>query len=68
MDAERWLELSPLLDAMLEMDPVTRARHLEQMRADRPDLGDELARLLTLEEERTDFLSEPLVAPLPGPP
>ena len=67
MDAEHWLELSPLLDALLEMDPVTRARHLEQLRGDRPELGKELAALLALEDERSDFLSEPLVAPLPGP-
>ena len=67
MDAERWLELSPLLDALLEMDAATRDRHLQQIAADRPRLGEELARLLALQEERTDFLSEPLVAPLPGP-
>jgi serine/threonine-protein kinase len=67
MDAERWLELSPMLDALLEMDADTRARHLAQLRNEQPELGEELARLLALEDERTDFLSEPLVAPLPGP-
>ncbi|WP_140909694.1 serine/threonine-protein kinase [Cognatiluteimonas lumbrici] len=67
MDPERWLELSPLLDALLEMDPATRARHLEQLRTEQPALGEELARLLALEGTRDDFLSEPLIAPLPGP-
>src|SRR5690606_23144122 len=67
MDPERWQELSPLLDALLEMDPATRARHLEQLRTEQPELGGELARLLSLEGTRDDFLSEPLIAPLPGP-
>ena len=32
MDMERWRKLSPLLDAMLELDPVTRARSMATMR------------------------------------
>jgi serine/threonine-protein kinase len=67
MDADRWRRLSPLLDALLELDPATRERSLALMRGDDPALGDELAALLALDGEHDDFLAEPLVAPLPGP-
>lgn len=67
MDAERWRRLSPLLDAMLELDPATRERSLAALRAEDPSLGDELAALIALEGEHEGFLDEPLVAPLPGP-
>ncbi|MDG6348899.1 serine/threonine-protein kinase, partial [Luteimonas sp. 8-5] len=67
MDMERWRKLSPLLDAMLELDPATRARSMALLREEDPELGRELAALMALEEEHSDFLAEPLVAPLPGP-
>ena len=67
MDPERWKRLSPLLDAMLELDAETRARNLASLREEDPTLGRELGDLLSLEDEREDFLAEPLVAPLPGP-
>ena len=67
MDADRWQRLSPLLDALLELDPETRARSLESLREEDPKLADDLAGLLALEANDDDFLSEPLVAPLPGP-
>ena len=67
MDAERWQRLSPLLDALLELDAETRARSLALMREEDPQTADDLEALLQLEGERADFLSEPLVAPLPGP-
>ncbi|GAB3312090.1 serine/threonine-protein kinase [Luteimonas notoginsengisoli] len=66
MDAERWQRLSPLLDALLELDPETRERSLASLRAEDPQLADDLAGLLALEAEGDDFLSEPLIAPLPG--
>ncbi len=66
MDAERWQRLSPLLDALLEVDAPTRARSLESLRAEDPQLADDLAGLLALEEQGDDFLSEPLIPPLPG--
>ena len=66
MDAERWQRLSPLLDALLELDAETRARSLASLRDEDPQLADDLAGLLALEEEGDDFLSEPLIAPLPG--
>lgn len=67
MDAERWRKLSPLLDALLELDPATRERSLAMMRQDDPALGRDLAELLELEDANADFLAEPLVAPPPGP-
>jgi serine/threonine-protein kinase len=66
MDAERWQRLSPLLDAMFELDAATRARSLQLLREEDPQLGADLAELMALEDERDDFLSQPLVAPLPG--
>ncbi len=66
MDAERWQRLSPLLDALLELDPETRERSLASLREEDPQLAEDLAGLLALEEEGDDFLSQPLVAPLPG--
>jgi serine/threonine-protein kinase len=67
MDIERWQRLSPLLDALFELDPDARARSLALMRDEDPQTAAELEELLRLELEREDFLSEPLVAPLPGP-
>jgi serine/threonine-protein kinase len=67
MDADRWRKLSPLLDALLELDPATRERSLAMMREDDPQLGRDLAGLLALEDAHADFLAEPLVAPPPGP-
>jgi len=66
MDAERWQRLSPLLDAMFEMDHDTRLRSLALLREDDPQLAADLESLMALEAERDDFLSQPLVAPLPG--
>src|SRR3546814_185674 len=65
-DAERWQRLSPLLDALLELDPPTRERSLASLREEDPQLAEDLAGLLALEEEGDDFLSQPLIAPLPG--
>lgn len=67
MDPERWQRLSPLLDALFELDEDERTRSLELMREEDPQTADDLAELLRLETDREDFLAEPLVAPLPGP-
>ena len=67
MDPARWKRLSPLLDALLELDEATRARNLASLREEDPELGKELTELLALQDTREDFLEEPLVAPLPGP-
>ena len=66
MDAERWQRLSPLLDAMFELDPDARTRSLELLREEDPRLAEDLESLMALEREREDFLAQPLVAPLPG--
>src|SRR6476659_5857404 len=66
MDADRWQRLSPLLDAMFELDPETRARSLELLREEDAELAADLESLMDLSEEREDFLAQPLVAPLPG--
>ncbi|MUV13235.1 serine/threonine-protein kinase [Noviluteimonas gilva] len=67
MDPERWQRLSPLLDALFELDDDERERSLRLMREEDPQTADDLEELLKLETDREDFLSEPLVAPLPGP-
>lgn len=66
MDAERWLRLSPLLDALLELEPSARQSSLASLREDDPGLAAELEQLLALEQGQEDFLDTPLVAPLPG--
>src|SRR5690606_22144908 len=66
MDAERWHRISPLLDALLELDPQVRLASLASMRGEDPALSDELVALLALEQDHDGFLDTPLVAPLPG--
>src|SRR5207342_750480 len=66
VDAERWQRLSPLLDALFEMDETARQGRLASLRLEDPALAADLASLLTLADEHDDFLSQPLVAPLPG--
>lgn len=65
MDAERWQRLSPLLDALLELDAPARQRSLASLRDDDPRLADDLEGLLALEEGQEDFLAEPVVSQLP---
>ena len=43
---ERWRELSPLLDELLDLDAPARQTRLDALRAGSPDLADELAALL----------------------
>ena len=42
MDAERWLRLSPLLDALLELPEDMRSEHLAALRREDGALADEL--------------------------
>ncbi|NOT87671.1 MAG: serine/threonine protein kinase [Lysobacter sp.] len=65
MDAERWQRLSPLLDALLELDGEARAARLDALREEDPALAAEIETLLALEDDNEDFLSEPLVTPPP---
>ncbi len=67
MDADRWQRLSPLLDALLELGADARAQHLSALRGEDPALAADLDGLLALEDEGDDFLSEPLIPPIPGP-
>lgn len=71
MDPERWNRLSTLLDELLELDPPVRARRLAEIVGVDAGLGDELQRMMALEDERPDFLSQSVVdaavfAPQPG--
>lgn len=66
MDPERWQRISPLLDALFELEPDARAHRLEKLREEDPALAEELQTLITLEEGHEDFLSEPLIAPMAG--
>jgi len=66
MDVERWQRLSPLLDAIFELDPTERAQRIEALRAEDGPLADELAALIALDESREDFLSEPVMPPTVG--
>ena len=66
MDAERWQRLSPLLDALFELDADERAQRLQLLREGDGALADELEALIALEEDHEDFLSEPVIAPMAG--
>ena len=65
MDAERWQRLSPLLDALIELEPDARKARLDALREEDAALAAEVEALLALEEDNEDFLAEPLVTPPP---
>src|SRR5690606_3998680 len=66
MDPQRWLRLSPLLDALLDAAPEERASRLRALRAEDPAAADEVEALLALDADRPDFLAEPVVSGMPG--
>ena len=71
MDPERWSRLSTLLDELLELDQPVRARRLAEILLAEDELGDELQRMMALEDERPDFLAQSVVdaavfSPQPG--
>lgn len=66
MDLERWQRLSPLLDALFELEPAERERHLAELRETDPQLAAELEELIALEQGSEDFLSEPVVSLAPS--
>ena len=66
MDTARWQRLSPLLDALFELDPPARERRLAELRDEDAGLAAELEALVALEEGSEDFLSKPAVSPLAG--
>ncbi|MBW3550649.1 MAG: hypothetical protein KY442_07445 [Proteobacteria bacterium] len=59
MDAERWSRLSPLLDALFELEPRARERRLNELRAEDKALAADLEALMALEQEQDDFLAKP---------
>jgi serine/threonine-protein kinase len=61
MDVERWKQLSPLLDVLLELAPDARAHRLDTLRAEDPELAGELDRLLELEDDSDGFMEAPLI-------
>ena len=67
MDAERWQRLSPLLDALIDLEGEAREARLAALRDEDPALAAEIETLLALEDDNADFLSEPLVTPPPMP-
>jgi serine/threonine-protein kinase len=62
MEGERWKTLSPLLDDLLELASRERAQRLAMIQATDPGLAADLSRLMALEEERPDFMSQPVIA------
>lgn len=71
MDPERWNRLSTLLDELLELDEPVRGRRLAEILRTEAELGDELQRMMALEDERPDFLAQSVVdaavfSPQPG--
>ncbi len=61
MEGNRWSAISPLLDELLELSGADRERRLEEIEAADPGLARELKKLMALEEERPDFMSQPVV-------
>ena len=61
MIGDRWSALSPLLDELLELDGDARGERLRQIEGRDPSLAAELRKLMSLEDERPDFLAQPVV-------
>ena len=61
-----WAQLSPLLDELLDLPEPERQARVAEVRAQNPQLGDELAALLTASQsdQVKDFLSKPLLNPV----
>jgi len=63
MDSQRWLHLSRLFDAMLDLPAAQRERHIEEYCAGDAALADELRRMLAADEQAAshEFLDAPIV-------
>jgi serine/threonine-protein kinase len=71
VDPDRWNRLSNLIDELLELEGPVRAKRLAEILLAEAELGDELQRMLALEDERPDFLAQSVVdaavfSPQPG--
>ncbi|MGY6518664.1 MAG: protein kinase domain-containing protein [Lysobacteraceae bacterium] len=64
MTPEEWLQLSPMLDELVELDPQDAERRLVEIAREHPDQAEELRRLLALEQATPDFLARPVVEAL----
>jgi serine/threonine-protein kinase len=62
MEGDRWKALSPLLDDLLELNGRERQQRLAMIQATDPGLAADLSKLMELEEERPDFMSQPVVS------
>jgi eukaryotic-like serine/threonine-protein kinase len=58
-----WAQLSPLLDELLDLPELQRQARVAEVRAESPQLGDELAALLTASQSAQvkGFLAKPLL-------
>jgi len=63
MDSQRWLHLSRLFDAVLDLPAAQRERYIEERCAGDAALADELRRMLTADEQAAsrEFLDAPIV-------
>lgn len=60
METVQWNRLAPILDELLEMEPVARELRLGRLDLESPEVAAEIRRLLALEIARPDFLSTPV--------
>jgi serine/threonine-protein kinase len=58
---ERWSRISPLLDELLDLTGSARDQRLACIAIEDPELAEDIARLMALESERAEFLSQPIV-------
>jgi tetratricopeptide (TPR) repeat protein len=68
MDRDRWRELEPLLDRVLDLSDAERDTWLSDLRQSSPGLADEIASLLSgeIDADRRGFLRAPLDITLEG--
>lgn len=68
IDRERWRDLEPLLDCVLEFSAEERTAWLEDLRTASPELAADLAALVARVEDanRRGFLSEPRAVSIEG--
>jgi serine/threonine protein kinase/tetratricopeptide (TPR) repeat protein len=63
---DRWQEIDPLLDELLDAPPATRAARLEDIKAEDPELAEELEQLLRAEENSLAMFDSPVEPPTIG--
>lgn len=57
---DRWHEINPLLDELLDLKPGSRGAYLDRVRKQDPELAEELGALLDAEENATSIFADPL--------